>query len=233
MRKPFVRAGYGIYYNPNQMNSFTFLTTTRQSPPCRVQLGSREPDVVVPEPLRRRRTGRPAGHDLAHAGSSECAQEPVERRHPARALAGDCARLQYVGSKTSNLDRSFSTTLRSRVRDLWIPRRPSQRFRSRRIIQNDLIADYDAVSVILRKRMSHGLAGGRALYVVAYPRHGDALQRRRPNDEQYDIWADYGPANWERPHRFVASYFLRSAVSQGLVAASFEVRRGGMAGSAA
>ena len=22
----------------------------------------------------------------------------------------------------------------------------------------------------------------------------------------YDIWADYGPASWDVPHRFVASY---------------------------
>ena len=39
------------------------------------------------------------------------------------------------------------------------PRRPNQAFRVLRIIQNDLVADYDAVSVILRKRMSHGLQG--------------------------------------------------------------------------
>jgi hypothetical protein len=31
------------------------------------------------------------------------------------------------------------------------------KFRTRRIIQNHLIADYDAISVILRQRMSHGL----------------------------------------------------------------------------
>ena len=24
--------------------------------------------------------------------------------------------------------------------------------------------------------------------------------------DNYDIWRDYGPANWDIPHRFVASY---------------------------
>ena len=24
--------------------------------------------------------------------------------------------------------------------------------------------------------------------------------------DNYDIWRDYGPANWDVPHRFVASY---------------------------
>ena len=34
---------------------------------------------------------------------------------------------------------------------------PARDFRQRRIIANDLIADYDAVSFIFRKRYSHGL----------------------------------------------------------------------------
>ena len=86
------------------------------------------------------------------------------------------------------------------------PRRPSQKFRSRRIIQNDLIADYDAVSVILRKRMSHGLQAD-AHYTWSRTRdmatHSNGGGQTMNN---YDIWADYGPANWDIPHRFVASY---------------------------
>src|SRR4029434_3457168 len=71
--------------------------------------------------------------------------------------SGTALDLQYVGSNTSNLARSFFHTAPQRGRGPVNQRRPSQRFRSRRIIQNDLIADYDAVSVILRKRMSHGV----------------------------------------------------------------------------
>ena len=86
------------------------------------------------------------------------------------------------------------------------PRRPSQNFRSRRIIQNDLIADYDAVSVILRKRMSHGLQVD-AHYTWSRTRdmatHSNGGGQTMDN---YDIWRDYGPANWDIPHRFVASY---------------------------
>ena len=52
-----LRAGFGIYYNPNQMNSFTFLTN---NPPLAagvdVHVGSREPDAVVrPSPIGRGR----------------------------------------------------------------------------------------------------------------------------------------------------------------------------------
>ena len=65
--------------------------------------------------------------------------------------------LQYLGSHTEHLDRSFFNNTPTPGAGNVDARRPSQRFRSRRIIQNDLIADYDAVSVILRKRMSRGL----------------------------------------------------------------------------
>ena len=57
--KTVLRAGYGIYYNPNQMNSFTFLTnnpplaavSTYTSDPA-------NPDAVVRASHRRRRLRR-------------------------------------------------------------------------------------------------------------------------------------------------------------------------------
>src|SRR4030095_7736928 len=96
------------------------------------------------------------------------------------------------------------------------PRRPSQNFKSRRIIQNDLIADYDSVSVILRKRMSLGLqldthyTWSRTRDMATHSNGGGQTMNN------YDIWADYGPAIWDVPHRFVASYiyaipFLKSS----------------------
>ena len=114
--------------------------------------------------------------------------------------------LQYVGSNTTHLDRSFFNNTPQPGPGPVDPRRPSQRFRSRRIIQNDLIADYDAVSVILRKRMSHGL---QADVHYTWSRTRDMATHSNGGGQtmnNYDIWADYGPANWDVPHRFVASY---------------------------
>ena len=74
------------------------------------------------------------------------------------------------------------------------------------MIQNDLIADYDAISIILRKRMSHGIQAD-AHYTWSRTRdmatHSNGGGQTMDN---YDIWRDYGPANWDIPHRFVASY---------------------------
>ena len=82
--------------------------------------------------------------------------------------------------------------------------------------QNDLIADYDAVSIILRKRMRHGLQAD-AHYTWSKTRDmGTHSNGGGQTMNNYDIWADYGPADWDIPHRFVASYiydvpFLKSS----------------------
>jgi len=86
------------------------------------------------------------------------------------------------------------------------PRRPSQKFRSRRIIANDLRADYDAVSLILRQRMTHGLqfdlhyTWSRTRDMATHSNGGGQTMNN------YDIDADYGPANWDVPNRFVVSW---------------------------
>ena len=67
-RRRSLRAGFGIYYNPNQMNSFTFLTN---NPPLAagddLHLGPGQPDAVVLEPDWSSGTGGPARRHLADA----------------------------------------------------------------------------------------------------------------------------------------------------------------------
>ena len=101
------------------------------------------------------------------------------------------------------------------------PRRPSQKFRSRRIIQNDLIADYDAVSVILRKRMSHGLQAD-AHYTWSRTRdmatHSNGGGQTMDN---YDIWRGLRPGELGRPAPLRRQLHLRGAVPQELVDSRF------------
>ncbi len=202
-----LRAGYGIYYNPNQMNSFTFLTnnpplaavTTFTSDPASPSLSFASPTGPVGP------AGRPdiisPTRDLPNARKNQWSFDVQHELGQGMALD-----LQYVGSHTENLDRSFFNNTPQPGPGPVDPRRPSQNFRSRRIIQNDLVADYDALSIILRKRMSRGLQVD-AHYTWSKTRdmatHSNGGGQTMNN---YDIWADYGPANWDVPHRFVASY---------------------------
>ena len=205
--KTVLRAGFGIYYNPNQMNSFTFLTNnppiaavaTFSSDPLNPTLSLEQPFGVVgpggpPDMIS------PTRH-LANARKHQWSFD-VQRE----LWSGTALDVQYVGSNTSHLDRSFFNNTPQPGEGAVDPRRPNPLFRSRRIIQNDLIADYDAVSVILRRRMSQGL---QADVHYTWSRTRDMATDSNGGGQtmnNYDIWADYGPASWDVPHRFVASY---------------------------
>ena len=206
-KRTVVRAGFGIYYNPNQMNTFTFLTnnpplaavTTFTSDPANPTLSFSSPAGAV-GPVGRPDVISPT-RELPNARKDQWSFD-IQRE----LWRGTALDLQYVGSHTSHLDRSFFNNTPQPGPGPVDPRRPSQRFRDRRIIKNDLEADYDAVSIILRKRMSHGLQAdahytwSRTRDMATHSNGGGATM------DNYDIRRDYGPANWDVPHRFVASY---------------------------
>jgi hypothetical protein len=211
-----LRAGFGIYYNPNQMNSFTFLTnnpplaavTTYTSDPANPTLSFERPTGVVGP------AGRPdmisPTRKLPNARKDQWSFD-IQRELG----SGFGLDLQYVGSNTTRLDRSFFNNTPQPGPGAVDPRRPSQNFRSRRIIQNDLRADYDAVTVLLRKRMSRGI---QADVHYTWSRTRDMATHSNGGGQtmnNYDIWADYGPANWDVPHRFVASYIFELPTFKG------------------
>ncbi len=205
--KTVLRAGFGIYYNPNQMNTFTFLTNnpplaaefTFNSQPTNPTLSFEKPFGVV-GPGGPPNVTSPT-RVLPNARKDQWSFDI--QRELSRGIVLD---LQYVGSNTENLDRSFFNNRPQPGAGAIDPRRPNQLFRELRIITNDLIADYDAFSIILRKRMSHGLQAdvhytwSRTRDMATHSNGGGTTM------DQYDIWRDYGPANWDYPHRFVASY---------------------------
>jgi Carboxypeptidase regulatory-like domain/TonB dependent receptor len=214
--KTVLRAGFGIYYNPNQMNSFTFLTnnpplaavTTYTSDPANPTLSFANPTGVA-GPIGRPDMISPT-RELPNARKTQWSVD-VQRELG----AGMALDLQYLGSDTVHLDRSFFNNTPQPGQGPVDPRRPSQKFRSRRIIQNDLRADYDAVSLILRKRMSHGL---QADLHYTWSRTWDMATHSNGGGQtmnNYDIWADYGPANWDVPHRFVASWIYEPPFFKG------------------
>jgi hypothetical protein len=215
--KTVVRAGFGIYFNPNQMNSFTFLTNN--PPMATVSTYTNDPNNPTLSFERPTGTpGAPVTPDIIsptrHLPNARKDQWSFDFQRELWASGG--FNIEYVGSNTSHLDRSFFNNTPTPGPGTVDSRRPTSLFRSRRIITNDLIADYDAVTFGLRQRMYKGLQAdahytwSRTRDMSTHSNGGGATM------DNYDIWRDYGPANWDIPHRFVASYlydipFLKSS----------------------
>ncbi len=205
--KTVLRAGWGIYYNPNQMNSFTFLTN---NPPLAAQFtfsnDATNPTLSLASPFGTVGPGGPPNvitpnRHLPNARKNQWSADLQQEISPTMVVD-----LQYLASRTSNLDRSFFNNTPLPGPGPIDARRPNPLFREIRVIQNDLIANYDSVAGVLRRRMSKGLQVN-AHYTWSRTRdmanHSNAGGRIVYN---YDIWSDYGPAIWDVPHRFVLSY---------------------------
>jgi hypothetical protein len=202
-----LRAGWGIYYNPNQMNTFTFLTN---NPPLAAEF------TFFSDPSNPTLSfTRPFG--VVGPGAPPDVVSPTRHLPPARKnqwsfdvqrelFQNTAIDLQYVGSRTTNLDRSFFVNTPAPGPGPIQERRPNPAFGNLRIIQNDLVADYDGFTIHLRRRMSDGLqASVHYTYSRNYDMSTNSNAGGRTMDD-FDIQRDYAPSNWSIPHRFVASY---------------------------
>ena len=209
--KTVLRSGFGIYYNPNQMNTFTFLTNnpplspefTFQSQPSNPTLSLSNPFGVV-GPGGPPNVTSPNRH-LPNARKDQWSFDVQRELWKTGALD-----IQYLGSHTSNLDRSFFVNTPAPGAGAIDARRPNQNFRVIRLIQNDLYADYHSLSFILRQRTWHGLQMN-AHYTWSRTRdigtNSNGGSSQNPGVDPFtQIEVDYGIADWDVPHRFVASY---------------------------
>jgi hypothetical protein len=205
--KTVVRAGWGLYYNPNQMNSFTFLTN---NPPIAAEFTFNNnpvsPTLSFAQPFGVVGPGGPPNMITPNRNLPNARKNQWSVDLQREIFGSSVVEIQYLASRTKNLDRSFFNNTPLPGPGAIDARRPNQRFRSIRTIQNDLIANYDAVSLIARRRMTNGFllnahyTWSKTRDMATHSNGGGAIVNN------YDIWSDYGPANWDVPHRLVVSY---------------------------
>ncbi len=113
--------------------------------------------------------------------------------------------VEYLGSRSIHLDRSFydNQPLTPGAPGTLNARRPNQLFGDIRKIQNDAYSNYNALTVVLRQRTYHRVAGQ-----VSYTWSHDLDLSADSNgggtlSQQFNPSADYGNANWDIRNRVV------------------------------
>jgi len=209
--KTVLRSGFGIYYNPNQMNTFTFLTN---NPPLSAEFTFQSlpnnPTLTLASPFGVAGPGGPPNVTSPNRHLPNARKDQWSFDVQRELWNGTALDIQYLGSHTSNLDRSFFVNTPAPGPGAIDARRPNQNFRVIRLIQNDLYANYHSLSFILRQRMTHGFQVN-AHYTWSRTRdigtNSNGGSSQNPGVDPFtQIEVDYGIADWDVPHRFVASY---------------------------
>ena len=223
--KTVFRGGGGIYYNPNQTNSYTFFSN---NPPFATILSCTWSVGLTPVSLNSPFSSAgvcPAGPSVGLIATAPAYQPTgrmnqwsagLERQLMGRRRAGGAvSRLAFLSSRPQLLQQHAALPGPGSVNT----RRPNPLFGVIRTINNDEIANYESMSVIYRQRMKHGVQV-LASYTWAHTLDisSDSNGGGTPMIP-YNWRADYGNSNWDIRHRFVAQFRLRYSVLRGFKSA--------------
>lgn len=203
------RGGFGIFYNPNHMNDWTLMSL---NPPFSPAFDYQNTDPLNPTVTFSNPT---PSTSLAPAPPTNVITAsmniPTSRMNQwsfdlERSLWQNAGLdVQYLGSYSYHLDTSFYNNTPLPGPGPIQARRPNQLWGSIRTFENCEISHYNALNVIMRQRMSHG-----ATLLLAYTWSHDLDESSDSNNgsvmDPYNRLLDYGNANWDIRHRFVADY---------------------------
>ena len=211
--KTVFRGGAGIYYNANQTNSYTFLNTNPPWSPiyqCNWSAGLTPLSLSNPYAV-------PAACPLPGSTSGALIvtapwHQPTGRMNQWSASlerqlwSGGGLEVQYLGSHSYHLDRSFYNNTPLPGPGPVNARRPNKLFGPIRTIANDEIANYQSMSVIFRQRMTRGLQV-LASYTWAHTLDVTTDSNGGGTGMNPYWWkGDYGNSNWDIRHRLVATF---------------------------
>jgi hypothetical protein len=204
-----VRGGAGIYYNPNHLNDFTLLDTNPPfSPSFNYQNTNFSAPTVTFNNPSPSSTLAPAPPSNVVTVSQHLKVERMNQWSLSveRSLWPNAGLdVQYLGKFSYFLDASFYNNTPTPGPGAIQARRPNQLWGTIRTMNNNEIAHYDALNVVLTQRLNHG-----ATILASYTWSHDLDEGPDSNSTQpmnpYNVALDYASSNWDIRHRFVADY---------------------------
>lgn len=212
-----LRGGVGIYYATNPLDDYALLTsnypfaafvtysTTAANP---ITFTNPTPGAGTASPV----AGVPGTYVSAYGFQANLKTQTAYQWNADigyETWKGAAVEAQYQGTRGVHLDRDFynneplhpvNTTVKS-----LNSQRPNQLFGSIRTFQDDEWANYNALNLILRQRMFHGLSG-QVGYTWAHALDlSDNSTTVGFTANAYDMPADYANSNWDVRNRVVGS----------------------------
>ena len=207
-----IRGGGGIYYNANQLNSYTLSSTNYPysavvtpsagfgtTPPFTLDNPNVPAPVAWPGPVNTPYANFTVDHNLPTA---RMYQWNLDIGHEVWRNAG--LEFQYLGSRTVHLDESYYPNQPAPSPIAFSQsRRPNPAIGQIREIHNDGFATYNGLTVILRQRMTRGLSGN-----LSYTWSHALDTSDSSNDGGTAMWQghlklDYGNSLYDIRNRFV------------------------------
>jgi hypothetical protein len=204
-----VRGGFGLYYNPNQMNTYTLATT---NPPFSTIFTFNNPTV---NPTLTFANPIPSGGGTANNRPNAFHINPYLQNATMNQWSFSVERglwksagvaLEYLGSYSYHLDRSFFLNTPRPGPGAINDRRPNPRFGVIRMIQNDTIGKYNGLSLVFRQ---NGFKGLTMMSSYTWAKMLDMSTDSNGGSNVMDPFntrLDYGQANWDLRHRLVTNF---------------------------
>ncbi|BDC47903.1 hypothetical protein F183_A02190 [Bryobacterales bacterium F-183] len=208
------RGGFGIYYNPNQMNSYTLATTNPPFSNIFNFNNSLVGGILNPATTLTLANPLPAAGGSLNARPNAFTINPYLPNGSMNQWSFSIERglwrtagvaVEYLGNHAYHLDRSFFLNTPQPGPGIINDRRPNPRFGVIRMIQNDLVSNYNGLSVVFRQ---NGFKGLTTLTSYTYSKTLDVSTDSNGGSNvmsPFNWRLDYGPANWDLRHRFVSS----------------------------
>ncbi len=202
-----VRGGYGLYYNANQLNTFTIGGNPPFSNTVIYISQPANPTLTLANPTAGSLAGASPTPNVVTLGYLPMASMNQWSLDVGRGLwNGAGLDVQYLGSRTVHLDRSYYSNTPAPGPGAVQARRPNQLWGVIRTVQNDVGSNYNGLNVVLRQRLNHGLSmllgytWAHTIDVSSDSNNGGSVQ------DAYNWKGSYGNSNWDIRHRLIASY---------------------------